>query len=83
VAIVVGVLIFLVLVLLHGLGPLACAHSVLINSEIWILQTVGMTPYAGDQPVEMPVPTEENTNTEETRTDIHTSSGIRNHDPSV
>jgi hypothetical protein len=29
---------------------LACAHSQLINSGIWILQTVGRTPWTGDQP---------------------------------
>jgi hypothetical protein len=37
----------------------------------------------GISPVTRLLPTEDNTNTEETRTDIHASSGIRSHDPSV
>jgi hypothetical protein len=37
----------------------------------------------GDQLVARPLPTQDSTNTEETHTDIHASSGIRNHDPSV
>jgi hypothetical protein len=36
----------------------------------------------GDQPVANPLPTQDNTNTHETRTDIHISSGIRTQDPS-
>jgi hypothetical protein len=32
-------------------------------------------------PVARPLPTQDNTNTEETRTDIHASSGIRTYDP--
>jgi hypothetical protein len=47
-----------------GLGCLACAQSQFINSEIKILQTVGRTPCMGDQPVPMPLPTQDNTNTE-------------------
>jgi hypothetical protein len=38
-----------------------------------IQYTVGRTPWAGDQPVAMPLP----------NTDIHASSEIRTHDPSV
>jgi hypothetical protein len=34
-------------------------------------------------PVARPLPSQSNTNTEETRTHIHASSGIRTHDPSV
>jgi hypothetical protein len=34
-------------------------------------------------PVVRPLPAQDHTNTEETRTDIHASSGIRTHDPSV
>jgi hypothetical protein len=34
-------------------------------------------------PVARPLPTQDNTNTEEKRTDIHASSGIRTHDSSV
>jgi hypothetical protein len=37
----------------------------------------------GISSVERPLPTQDNTDTEETRTDIHASSGSRNHDPSV
>jgi hypothetical protein len=36
-----------------------------------------------DQPVARPLPTQDNTNTEETHTDIDALSGIRTHDPSV
>jgi hypothetical protein len=42
-----------------------------------------MTPWAGDQPVVRPLPTQDNTNTEYTHTDIYASSGIRNDGPSV
>jgi hypothetical protein len=41
-----------------------------------ILYTVGRTPWKGYQPVARPLPTHENTNTEETHTDIHASSAI-------
>jgi hypothetical protein len=34
-------------------------------------------------PVARPLPIQDSTNTEETRTDIYASSGIRTHDPSV
>jgi hypothetical protein len=37
--------------------------------------TLGRTPYMGDQPVA--------TETEQTHTDIHASSGVTTHDPSV
>jgi hypothetical protein len=54
------------------------------NLELWILQTVGRTPWTDDQPCHMAaLPTQDNINTEEKRTDIHASSGIRTHDPSV
>jgi hypothetical protein len=46
---------------LDGSGYLACAHSELFNSEI-ILQTVGRTPWTGDQPVARPLPTQDKTN---------------------
>jgi hypothetical protein len=48
-----------------------------------ILYTVGRTPWTGDQPVARPLPTHNNTNTEETPTNIHALSEIRTHDPSV
>jgi hypothetical protein len=37
----------------------------------------------GDDPVTRPLPIQDNTNTEQMLTDIHASSGIRAHDPSV
>jgi hypothetical protein len=40
-------------------------------------RTVGRTPWTGDQPVAMPLQTQNK------RTDIHALSGIRTHDPSV
>jgi hypothetical protein len=42
-----------------------------------------MTPWMSDQPVTRPLPTQGNTNTEETQTDMHASSGIRTHDPRI
>jgi hypothetical protein len=45
--------------------------------------TVGRTPWTGGQPTTRPLPTQDNTNTEETRTDINALGGIRTHDPSV
>jgi hypothetical protein len=47
-----------------------------------IRQLVGLLGRA-ISPVTRPLPTQDNTNTEEKRTDIHASSGIRTHDPSV
>jgi hypothetical protein len=44
---------------------------------------VRRTPWTGDQPIERPLPTQNNTNTEEKRTDIHASSGIQTHESSV
>jgi hypothetical protein len=48
-----------------------------------ILYTVDRTPWMGDRPVVRPLPTQDNTNTEYTHTDIHALSGIRTHDPRV
>jgi hypothetical protein len=62
---------------LYGLFPNS------INLELLILQTVGRTPWTGVQLVSRPLSTQDNTNTEETETDIHVSSGIRTHDPSA
>jgi hypothetical protein len=50
---------------LDGRGSLSYSHSELINSEIWILQTVGRTPWTGDELVTRPLPTQDNTNTEQ------------------
>jgi hypothetical protein len=68
---------------------------VLINSSlflIWrirfsdlfpILQRLGRTPWTGDQPIAMPLPTPDNTHSEEKRTGVHASSGTGTQDPSV
>jgi hypothetical protein len=45
--------------------------------------TVGRTPWTGDQPVPRSLPTHRTTQTQNKRTDIHASSVIRIHDPSV
>jgi hypothetical protein len=37
----------------------------------------------GDQPVARPLPTHRTKQTEQMHTDIHASSGIRTHDPSI
>jgi hypothetical protein len=42
-----------------------------------IYYTVGRTPWTGDQPAARPVPTQGNTNTEQTHTNIYVCSGIR------
>jgi hypothetical protein len=64
---------------LDGLGLLASAHSELINFKIWILQTVGRTRWATEQPVAKPLPIQDKA----TQTGRHALSGIRTHDPSV
>jgi hypothetical protein len=61
--------------------------SVLFPSQlIWnygsYRQSVGLLGRA-ISPVARPLPTQDNTNTEDTRTDIYASSGIRTHDSSV
>jgi hypothetical protein len=48
-----------------------------------IFYTVGRTPWAGGQPFARSLPAHWTAQTEETHTDIHALSGIRNHDPSV
>jgi hypothetical protein len=48
-----------------------------------VLYTVGGTPWTEDQPVARPLPTHRSTQTQNKHTDIHASSGIRIHDPSV
>jgi hypothetical protein len=47
------------------------------------LYTVGRTPWEGDQPVTRPLPAHRTAQTQNKLTDIHASSGIRTHDPSV
>jgi hypothetical protein len=58
---------------------MASSHSVLIlNYEYWG-QSVGFLGW-GISPVLYPLPTQDNTNTEEMQTDIYASSGVRTHD---
>jgi hypothetical protein len=73
---------YFVSLFLDGLSSLACSHSELIL-ELQVLQTVGRTPWTGDQPISMPLLIQDNTSREKTQTYIHASSGIRTHDPSV
>jgi hypothetical protein len=47
------------------------------------LYTVGRTPWTEDQPVARSLPAHRTAQTPNKRTDIHASSGIRTHDPSV
>jgi hypothetical protein len=51
----------LLLFCLDGLSSLACGHSELIL-KLRILQTVGRTPWTGDQPVARPLHTQDSTN---------------------
>jgi hypothetical protein len=45
--------------------------------------TVGRTPWTGDEPFARPLPTHSTTQTQINHTDIHVSSGMQTHDPSV
>jgi hypothetical protein len=51
--------------------------------SVSILNTVGRALWTGDQPDARPLPThtQDNTDTEETYTDIHASNEIRTYDP--
>jgi hypothetical protein len=68
-------LLLLLLLLAPSLGPLSCSHSELIWNHGSYRQSVGLLG-RGISPVTRPLPAQDNTNTEETRTDINTSSGI-------
>jgi hypothetical protein len=72
----------LLLHLLFVLGPLDSFPSELIWNYGSYRQLVGLLRRV-ISPVARPLPTQDNTDTEETRTDIHASSGIRSHEPSV
>jgi hypothetical protein len=54
-----------------------------IDPKLWILRTVGRTPWTRDQPVARPLPAQESMNTEKKQTYIYASSEIRTHDLSV
>jgi hypothetical protein len=74
----------LLLLLLQWLSsPYRALASSLWGSVILHIQTAGRTPWTSDQPVARTLHTQDNTNTEYTQTNIHASSGIRTHDPSV
>jgi hypothetical protein len=72
----------LLLLLPFVLGPLACFPSELIWNYGSYRQLKGLLR-RGISPVARPLPTQDNINTEESRTDIHASSEVRTHDPSV
>jgi hypothetical protein len=74
---------FFIIVVFQGLGLLACFGSEFIFCNLSIYWTVGRTPWRGDRPDARPLPTHRTTQHRKTRTHIHASSGIRNHDPSV
>jgi hypothetical protein len=65
-----------------AIGPLACFPSEAVWNYGSYRQLVGLLGRV-ISPVARLLPTQDNTNTEETQTDMHTSSGIRTHDPSV
>jgi hypothetical protein len=56
---------------------------IIINLELWILETVGRNPSTGDQPCRKAATYTGLHKHRKTRTDIHYSNGIRAHDPSV
>jgi hypothetical protein len=79
----ISVYFYLLLLLLRFvLGPLACLPSELIWNHGSYRQLVGLFGRV-ISPVARPLPTQDNTNTGERRRDIHASSRIRTHDPSV
>jgi hypothetical protein len=61
----------------------ALCWALAVFVSFFILFTIGRTPWTGDQPVAKPPPTHRTTQTRNKRTDIHTFSGIRTHDPCV
>jgi hypothetical protein len=72
----------LIIHLFFVLGPLVYFPSELMWNCGSYRQLVGLLGRM-ISPVARPLPTQDNTNTEETRTDIHASTGIRTHDHSV
>jgi hypothetical protein len=73
---------YYVLLLPFVLGSLACSHQNSSGTIDVYSQSVGLLGRV-ISPVTRPLPTQDNTNTEETRKDIHASSGILTHVPSV
>jgi hypothetical protein len=68
--------IYSILVLQPSVWPWALFQFLNLNTD-------GRTPWTGDQHVARPLPTHRTTQTQNTHTDIHVSSGIQTHDPSV
>jgi hypothetical protein len=71
-------IVFISLSLSVALQPLWTLAAFSVN-----LYTVGRTPWTGDQTVSRTLPTQRTTQTQNKYTNIHASSGIRTHDPSV
>jgi hypothetical protein len=68
---------------LYGLGIAICSNSQLLM-KLWISSTVGRTYWTGDQAVARPLPTQGSTaQHRKRRTNVHTLSDIRTHDPSI
>jgi hypothetical protein len=53
-----------------------------VSLQFFNHNTVGRTPWTGDQHIARPLPTQDNTNKNKSR-HIHTLSGIRTHNPTV
>jgi hypothetical protein len=64
-------------------GFTALCWTLVAFSVSWSFYTDSMTPWTGDQPVARPLPTHRTAQTQNKRTDMHISSGIRTHDFSV
>jgi hypothetical protein len=77
-------IIIVVVVVFQGSGLLACSGFRVYFPETYeCIWTVGRTPWTGDRPDSRPLPTHRKTKHRKTRTHIHSSSGIRTHNPSV
>jgi hypothetical protein len=51
----------IIIIVLQGLGLLACSGSEFIFWNLWIYWTVGRIPWTGDQPDARPLPIQDNT----------------------
>jgi hypothetical protein len=66
---------------LYGLGLVACSISELLL-KLWIISTIGKTPWKGNQPHARPLRPQDNT-TQKAKTNFHAVRGIRAHDFSI
>jgi hypothetical protein len=66
---------------LYGLGLVACSISELLL-KLWIISTIGKTPWKGNQPHARPLRPQDNT-TQKAKTNFHAVRGIRAHDFSM